>query len=322
LLVLWRVTDRCNLGCGFCAYDRTLSGQRTDADVAMIRRFGAVLAEYQRTVGEGVLVSWIGGEPFLFPQLSDLTAYFAEQLGLRISATTNGTTLASAVVRQHILENYSELTISVDGIGLVHDDLRGWQDGYRTLHKSVTQLVEAKVQQKRGLRLRANVLLMRQTISGFENLCLQLARWGFNEITFNQLGGRDRPDFFPAHRLLPEDAYWLIRNVPRIRARLAAHNVKLNGADHYLKRIMFSSRNEKLPVSNCSPGQQFLFIDETGNVSPCSFTTKDYGVKLSDFGSVDTLLELPGRFAALQKRSTLAACQDCHSTQVFAKFAA
>ena len=103
MIVVWRITERCNLSCPFCTYDRRAPGPRREADVLAIRRFGAVLAEYQRTTGEQVLVSWIGGEPFLFRPLAELTILFTKELGLRVSATTNGTALSSATVREHIV---------------------------------------------------------------------------------------------------------------------------------------------------------------------------------------------------------------------------
>ena len=93
MIVVWRITQRCNLCCPFCAYDRRGSWPRRDADLETIRRFGVVLSEYQRRTGDQVLVSWIGGEPFLFPSLAELTVFFTRDLGLRVSATTNGTTL-------------------------------------------------------------------------------------------------------------------------------------------------------------------------------------------------------------------------------------
>lgn len=321
MIVLWRVTQRCNLSCPFCAYDQRLNSPRLEADVLSIRRFGAVLSEYQGVTGDRVLVSWIGGEPFLFPQLSELTVLF-KQMGLRVSATTNGTMLGSAKVREHVLAFYDELTVSVDGIGSVHDGLRGWRGGYDMLHKAVVQLAEMRRKRQPGPRLRANIVLMRQTIHNFEQLCLELATWGFDEITFNQLGGRDRPEFFPAHRLLPEDSAWLTNEIPHLRARLAGLGVNLSGGDNYLLRIRASSRDERIPVANCRPGEQFLFISEDSIASPCNFTTQTYGVSLEELDCADALRELPKRFARLLKEKPMPCCRDCHSTHVFAKFVA
>jgi MoaA/NifB/PqqE/SkfB family radical SAM enzyme len=280
-----------------------------------------VLAEYQRTTGDRVLVSWMGGEPFLFSPLSGLSTFFSQELGLRVGATTNGSMLGCASVRQHVLACYTELTVSVDGVGVIHDDLRGWPGGYSRLRDSVVELAEAKRAGKHGLRLRANVVLMRQTMAEFERLCVELAGWGIDEITFNQLGGRDRPEFFPAHRLLPEHAAWLQNEIPRLRNRLVGLGVLLNGSDTYLHRITASSQDERIPVADCRPGEQFLFVNEDGIASPCSFTTRGYGVRLAELDQADVLRDLPRRFAQSRQERRLAPCEDCHSTQVFEKFA-
>jgi MoaA/NifB/PqqE/SkfB family radical SAM enzyme len=322
MIVVWRITQRCNLCCPFCAYDRRGSWPRRDADLESIERFGVVLGEYQRLTGDRVLVSWIGGEPFLFPRLAELTILFTRQLGLRVSATTNGTTLVSAGVRDHVIAHYSELTVSVDGIGEIHDKLRFWPCGYATLRRSVRQLAEAKRSAGRGPRLRANVILMRQTVAEFEPLCFELADWGIEEITFNQLGGRDRPEFFPRHRLLPDDAACLQNQVPQLRERLTRLGVRLKGGDAYLRRIQASSRDETIPVADCRPGEQFLFVNELGDAAPCSFTSSGYGVSLAELDNVQALLDLPIRFARARHERRLAPCEDCQSTQVFEKFAA
>src|SRR5262249_33471527 len=126
MVVVWRVTERCNLACKFCGFDRDLTRPRRDADVESIRAFGPLLAEYQCRTGDRVLVSWLGGEPLLWPPLTELSRIFTEDYRLRISTTTNGTCLGSRSMRAHLLEHYSELTISIDGIGSLHDELRGW----------------------------------------------------------------------------------------------------------------------------------------------------------------------------------------------------
>ena len=262
-----------------------------------------------------------GGEPLLWRPLTELTVFFTEQLGLRVSATTNGTTLSSLSVREHLLTHYAQLTVSVDGIGEVHDTLRGWPGGYRALREAVTWLSEAKVSRGRGPLLRANVVLLRQTIAGFETLCRELAGWGIEEITFNQLGGRDRPEFFP-HRLLPEQASWLAEGMPGLRSRLAGIKIRLNGADGYLQRILASSRDEPVPVADCHPGERFLFINESGVAAPWNFTSHDCGVPITELRTAEALRQLPHRFAAARRQRRLPPCEDCHCTQVFEKFSA
>ena len=320
MVIVWRITDRCNLACKFCGFDRELSRARRDADVETVRRFGAVLAELQHLTGDSVLVSWLGGEPLLWSPLADLTRLFCEDYHLRVSTTTNGWPLASAAVRAHVLQYYSELTISVDGIGEIHDQLRGWPGGCEALRRDVTALAREKQSAQRGPVLRANVVLMRQTVGQFEVLCAELATWGIEEIVFNQLGGNDRPEFYPDHRLLPEQADWIAAEAPRLRSRPSARGVRLLGGDPYLRRFCATANNRRIRVQDCKPGRKFLFIDETGIIAPCSFTTSGYGVPVNEASTVEALSELPLRLSRRQQELPLRPCEDCHSTQLFEKF--
>ena len=247
MIVVWRVTERCNLACGFCAYDRRVVRSRRDADPQAVRAFGSALAEYQRAAADPVLVSWLGGEPLLWSPLACLTTTFVHEFGLRVSATTNGTALASAEVRQHVLDCYSELTVSVDAVGEAHDRIRGWRGGFAQLRR-VVPLLAAGRRRNSGPRLRANVVLMRDNVAGFAELCLELATWGIDEITFNQLGGSDRPEFWVEHRLSPNDVDRLADDLPEIRRALASRGVTLRGGDHYIERIRSSAAGRRLPV--------------------------------------------------------------------------
>jgi len=320
MVIVWRVTESCNLSCAFCGYARDLPRRRRNADPQAIRNFGALLAEYQRATDDPVLVSWLGGEPLLWQPLKDLTRLFHSKYGLRVSTTTNGTSLGSAEMRAHLLEHYAEVTVSVDAVGSLHDDLRGWAGGFDRLERYVTALSREKRLANRGPKLKANVVLMRETLAGFEQLCIRLAAWGIEEITYNQLGGNDRPEFYPAHRLTPEQADWLVAELPRLRERLEGFGVRLRGTDAYARRIQATACGALLPIENCHPGQTFLFIDEKGRVAPCSFSALDYGIPMQEVSSVRALRELPLRFSDMRGQRRLLACQDCHSTQVFEKF--
>jgi MoaA/NifB/PqqE/SkfB family radical SAM enzyme len=320
MVVVWRITERCNLSCKFCGYDRELLRPRTDADPHVVSSLGAVLADYQRSTGDAVLVSWLGGEPLLWAPLTELTHTFCRDYQLRVSTTTNGTSLASTDVRTHLLEYYSELTVSIDALGSLHDSLRGWQGAFASLERSVTALAEEKRSCHRGPILRANVLLMRETIADFEPLCLRLANWGIEEITFNQLGGNDRPEFYPAHRLLPEQVETLAGQLPGLRKHLMNIGIRLRGGDAYARRIRATSRGESLPIQDCHPGERFLFINESGCVAPCSFTALPFGIPAEKITSVSDLRHLPLEFARSRHQRPSALCEDCHSTQVFEKF--
>jgi radical SAM protein with 4Fe4S-binding SPASM domain len=319
MIVVWRVVDSCNLSCPFCAFDKRLAFQRNNADPREIVRIARLLADYQTQTSDRVLLSWLGGEPLLWAPLEQLT-HTARSLGLEISTTTNGTTLGSSRIRQHLCESYSELTISIDGFADFHDPMRGWAGGFNKLCTWIPTLVSQIREQRSSLKLRANVVLMRQNAGDFPALCIELARWGIEEITFNQLGGRDRPEFYPDHRLRTEDVDTLAAALPALRHKLLEAGTSLIGGENYLKRIYASARDERNPIDDCGPGEGFLFIDERGRISPCSFTSDDYDIDIRGVNTSADVKALSGRFRAMQRSKRSAQCDDCLSTQVCDKF--
>lgn len=322
MILLWRITTSCNFACGFCAYDRRLDFPRFGADPAEVERLTLLAADVAGLRGERLLVSWLGGEPFLWKPLLTLSANLARHPAISISATTNGSCLVNETVRNAVLDHFTELTFSVDGPAEVHDRLRGVPGSHDRLERAVRALAPGRGTRNSALRLRANSILMRDTVSHFAELCRAVADWGTDEITFNQLGGRDRPEFFPDQALTPEDALDIRRMLPALRAELAERGVRLCASDRYLDRIAASSRGEPLAVDDCRPGEAFLFVDERGIVSPCSLTGHSYGVPVSELRTATDLLSLPTRFTEARSSRRSLACDDCHSTQLFGKFAA
>ena len=322
MIVLWRISERCNYACGFCAYDRRLGGERLEVKAEEALRFGRLLAARGRQQGKPVLLSWLGGEPLLWRPILAVSRLLAAEGGIAISATTNGSSLHRPAVRDAILAGFAELTVSVDGFAPLHDRLRGAAGAWERVREGVVRLAEERLARKAALKLRANVVLMQSTLPDFAGLCETLADWGIDEITFNQLGGRDRPEFFPAQRLRAEDVSALTAMVPDLRARLAARGVRLCADPLYLGRIAASAKGDALAVEDCRLAEDFLFVDEQGVISPCSFSGADYGVPIASLRTPADLGALPARFRAARAAARCKACDDCPSTQVFAKFAA
>jgi MoaA/NifB/PqqE/SkfB family radical SAM enzyme len=319
VIVLWRITERCNFACGFCAYDRRLKRPRAEVSEADALRLGAVLAAYGRASGQRVMISWLGGEPLLWAPLFAVSESLRAD-GLAISLTTNGSLLHLPDIQERLLATVDELTVSVDAGQGLHDRLRGFDGAWRRCREGVSALRHARTARGGGPKLRANVVLMRSTLPEFESLCADLADWGVDEITFNQLGGRDRPEFFPAERLTPGDIAELRSYVDHLKGPLAERGVRLCAAPRYLDRLDAAAVGDPWPVDECGMGQDFLFIDEAGLIAPCSFSTAEYGVPKKGVHTAADLDRLPTQFRAAKKKTPCATCADCPSTQVSAKF--
>lgn len=124
-VIVWRVTQSCDLKCKFCSYSRDVERQRDDADTKLIRSFSVVLGEYVKQTGDEVLVSWIGGEPFLRSDLLEHSERL-HGLGIKVSATTNGVPLTEEKLRR-IDGCFSEIVFSLDSFRECDDDVRGFE---------------------------------------------------------------------------------------------------------------------------------------------------------------------------------------------------
>jgi sulfatase maturation enzyme AslB (radical SAM superfamily) len=322
MIVVWRVTTHCNLSCGFCAYARDVPMPRVEVDEHVVLRFARLLAHYQTHRSDPVMVSWLGGEPLLWKPIERLSVQMVRELGLRVSATTNGTALRSDALLRSIANDFAEITLSVDGPQSFHDSIRGWDGGFERLRVAVACLRERSSARQHPLLIRVNTVLMADNLRLFVELCEQLATWGVDEITFNQLGGNDRPEFHRRHRLTAADVNQLMHVLPELRDKLRRRGVRLHGGAEYLRRFRASATGQLLAVEECQPGSDFLFIDEHGRIAPCSFTTTDYGVPVDDVITTEDLEGLVGRYTRARHERRSRWCDDCPSTRVFDKFVA
>ncbi len=316
LIVVVRVNTQCSLSCQFCGYSRELRLPRHSIDLHVLSLLGERLRQHQTQSQQDVLVSWLGGEPFQWPALQPATHAFSQQYGLAISVTTNGLALANPALRMFALKHFCQITISVDGLPGDHDWLRQ-RSGMFTQLKSIVKKLREERNPECTL-LRVNTVLTRENIHRFPEFCETMNRWGFDELTFNQLGGNDRPAFYQSHHLLSEQVESFVERLPSLRATHLASGMRIQGSPAYLERITASTQGRCLPIECCAPGERFLFVDEHGRISPCSFTTSSLSLSLLE--NATPISELPQWFRQTKRASPPTPCADCHATHVFSKF--
>lgn len=321
LVVVWRLTGRCNSNCHFCSYSLDVGGLRENARSDDICRFGDVLSAYQKEFNKKVLISWIGGEPLLWPELESVSHHLKEKANISLGLTTNGLLLSSKKVRELLLKYYDEVTVSLDGLKDFHDWCRGGSGQFEKICSGLKQLNCDIEQLPRPVKLKANTILMRGNIHHFEELCSLLASLGIKELTFNQLGGVGRPEFYPKNRLLPEQVERFCTELPRIRTTFASRGLTISGSAGYLERIKATTAGRKLAIEDCNPGQSFLSINEMGTISPCDGTTEEYKIDSKEIQTPSDVQLITQTFRQMRSNFKSKKCEDCHCTQVHGKFA-
>jgi uncharacterized protein len=184
------IAQKCNLGCTYCyaqeggfgAKEKEMEPQAAEAAVALL--FSEAAA------GDTVHLAFLGGEPLVNRRLlQDCTRQAvrlaeAKQVRINFSITTNGTLLT--VADGEFFEQHGfAVTISLDGIGDVHDRMRPFKGGsgsYQRVLARVRPLLA--MQQRMQVSARATVtpanLSLRETLDEFLAL-------GFHSVGFSPM---------------------------------------------------------------------------------------------------------------------------------------
>jgi radical SAM protein with 4Fe4S-binding SPASM domain len=123
-IVVWNLTRRCNLSCMHCyadSHDEAYTGELTTKE-------GKALLDDLAEFGVPTVL-FSGGEPLTRPDLFDLAAH-ARDNGLRCVLSTNGTLITPEAARSIERCGFSYVGVSLDGVGPVHDKVRGKKGAY------------------------------------------------------------------------------------------------------------------------------------------------------------------------------------------------
>jgi MoaA/NifB/PqqE/SkfB family radical SAM enzyme len=138
----FEMTHLCNLACYMC----DLYGTGNDAESMRSENYRQNdlmdLSDYIRIVDDiktfKPSISLTGGEPMLSPHTLDFIDY-ASRAGLVVTMTSNGYRLQEKA-SDLVASGLRNLTLSLDGVGAVHDDIRGKQGSFQNLKDGLEAL--------------------------------------------------------------------------------------------------------------------------------------------------------------------------------------
>jgi len=131
-VVVWNMTQRCNLKCVHCyahavdpsSHTDPISTDKAKEIIDDLAQFGAPVMLFS------------GGEPLVREDLVELAKYATGQ-GMRAVISTNGTLITKNKARELKEVGLSYVGISLDGAEAVHDKFRGVKGSYRQALKGV-----------------------------------------------------------------------------------------------------------------------------------------------------------------------------------------
>ena len=184
------VAQKCNLGCTYCYADGGSFGGPA-ANMPEATALASVdLLLSQSEAGDRVNLAFLGGEPLLnrgvLRAATERAYVLAAERGIDVtfSITTNGTRLTAD--DGDFFETYGfAVTVSVDGIGPVHDRLRPFLGGQGSFDRVVARVAPLLDRQRR-MQVSARVTVTPSNLRLTETL-EQLVGLGFHSVGFSPL---------------------------------------------------------------------------------------------------------------------------------------
>ena len=159
-----QITERCNLSCKHCFIRKTSLSELSANQIT------DVLKEFEEMQGLRVLIT--GGEPLLHRQFKEINEGLPD-LFIRKILFTNGSLLGKEVLKRL---NVDEIQISIDGLELAHDALRG-NGTYRLALDAVKRAIDS------GFEVSVSTMVHAKNLEDFDEMDRLFKRLGIKDWT-------------------------------------------------------------------------------------------------------------------------------------------
>lgn len=184
------VAQRCNLGCTYCyAQEGDFGGPKKNMEIATALNTVDHLFSNVKS-GERANLTFLGGEPLINRQLVQSVTKYAHSLAtqkgihLGFSITTNGTLLTPQDA--DFFEEFGfAVTVSIDGIGQINDNLRSYKGG-RGSYQDVIDRVKPLLAKQHKMQVSSRVTVTPQNLNLKETLD-ELILLGFHSVGFSPM---------------------------------------------------------------------------------------------------------------------------------------
>ena len=189
-IVVWNVSQRCNLRCIHCYSDSDGCAGTDD----LTTEEGKRLIDGVVAFGCPVLL-FSGGEPLMRPDVPDLIEY-ASSKGIRVVISTNGTLIDDAMAKRLKKGTVSYVGVSLDGAEQTHDAFRRSKGAYKAAIEGIRACKRAGL--KTGLRFTITKRNAADIPSIFEcALAEDVPRVCFYHLVYTGRGKQRREDTLP-----------------------------------------------------------------------------------------------------------------------------
>jgi radical SAM protein with 4Fe4S-binding SPASM domain len=192
-VVVWNVTQRCNLFCMHCyasSQNREYAGELTTHE-------GLRLLDDLAQFGAPTLL-FSGGEPTIRTDLFELVSH-ASVSGLRCVLSTNGTLITPQVADRIAESGFTYVGVSLDGIGAAHDKIRGRKGAFEEALRGL------RLCRDRGVRVGLRFTVHRKNLDQLPDIFDLLETEGIDRCCVYHLAYAGRGDRIRSYDLAPAE---------------------------------------------------------------------------------------------------------------------
>ena len=207
------LTERCNARCVHCDIWKSKGGEATPE----VGRWEQLLSDLASWLGRAQ-VTLSGGEALLRPYASGLLA-FGKQRGLLMELLTNGYWVDQRRIEEAVLADPWRITLSVDGIGEIHNLVRGRTDFWTHTERSIRTIMRLRIERDLRCIIRLKTVIMRQNLDHVLDVAEFAAENGlevFYQPIEQNYNTAENHDWYVAGDNWPQDADAAVRQVDRL----------------------------------------------------------------------------------------------------------
>ena len=268
IIAVWEITLRCDLACRHCG---SRAGRQRPDELSTDEALDLVKQLAEIGTKE---VTLIGGEAYLRDDWVTI-AKAVRSYNMELTMVTGGRAMTPERARQVREAGVQSLSVSVDALEPLHDELRGVKGSWRAAMDAIANL------RAEGIPVSANTQIARPALTQIEDLLELLIEAGVHswQVSMTVPMGRaaDEPDLI----LEPFQVLEVMPLVARAKRRLASVKKRLwpgNDIGYFGPyETLIRGTMPRGHMSSCGAGRLTLGIEADGSIKGCpSLPTSDY----------------------------------------------
>ncbi|MDD4876816.1 MAG: radical SAM protein [Dehalococcoidales bacterium] len=254
-VVTFAVTDYCNLDCKMCPFQSS-NVEKNHLDMAIIKKV------IDQIYNSKPYISLCGrGEPFMHPEFFNIISYVKSK-GLWCAVDTNGTLLERNV--DQLLNSHIDLvSVSIDSIGDVQDEIRGVPGTFQKIVAGIKAL-RAKAEKSKPI-IRVNCVITGYSADHLEKVYELAKDLGVDMLNFSHSMYIRTESMLKAQEKLSQ-------NLPKPREKISWDTVDIDGENINAEKIAQT-------INRLSKKDEGVIVSVTPNLANADEIKKYYSFK-------------------------------------------